>query len=201
MARAIFAGVTVIPFNATAPARFEAKVDRSSPDGCHLWTARCDDDGYGRFRPGGADTHDVGAHRAAWALDHGGEIPDGADVLHACDTPPCVRRDHLFTGTNAENMADRDAKGRQATGARHGRRTHPEQTARGDRQGLRLHPERRARGARNGAAKLADETVRAIRQEYAAGGVRQVDLAARYGVTQTVVSGIVRRRTWGHVED
>lgn len=193
--------MSVIPFSATARARFEAKVDRSSPDGCHLWTARTDKDGYGRFRPGGADTHDMGAHRAAWALDHGGEIPDGMDVLHSCDTPPCVRRGHLFLGTNADNMADRDAKGRQARGVRHGQRLHPERVARGDRQGLRRHPERAPMGERNAWAKLTDDTVRAIRREYAAGGVRQVDLAARYGIAQTGISGIIRRKSWRHVRD
>lgn len=59
----------------------------------------------------------VRAHRFAWESVHG-PIPAHMDVLHRCDNPPCVRPDHLFLGTHADNMADRDAKGRTARGER-----------------------------------------------------------------------------------
>lgn len=74
--------------------------------------------GYGIFW---ADGENVLAHRFAWKLSDG-EIPDGLDVLHHCDNPPCVRRkDHLFLGTDADNTADKMAKGRQARGETHPR--------------------------------------------------------------------------------
>ena len=53
----------------------------------------------------------VYAHRAAWE-DENGPIPDGLFVLHHCDNPPCSEVRHLFLGTQAENMADCKAKGR-----------------------------------------------------------------------------------------
>lgn len=46
-----------------------------------------------------------------------GPIPDGMHVLHRCDNPPCINPAHLFLGTDAENVRDRDGKGRTARGA------------------------------------------------------------------------------------
>lgn len=54
------------------------------------------------------------AHRISWAIHHG-EIPQGFGVLHKCDTPACVRPDHLFLGTQRDNNLDRDKKGRAAS--------------------------------------------------------------------------------------
>lgn len=59
------------------------------------------------------------AHRAAYTAAYG-PIPSGMHVLHRCDTKACIEPTHLFLGTNAENMADKVAKGRQARGERVG---------------------------------------------------------------------------------
>ena len=58
------------------------------------------------------------AHRAAWAKVHG-PIPEGMCILHRCDNPPCVNSDHLFVGTQADNIRDAQRKGRMPT-PRHG---------------------------------------------------------------------------------
>lgn len=60
------------------------------------------------------------AHRVAWRLFRG-PIPEGLLVLHHCDNPKCCNPIHLFLGTQADNMADKCAKGRQAKGSKHGR--------------------------------------------------------------------------------
>ena len=58
------------------------------------------------------------AHRAAWIEAHG-PIPDGMMVLHRCDNPGCVRVEHLFLGTAADNTADMITKGRMPWSATH----------------------------------------------------------------------------------
>lgn len=54
------------------------------------------------------------AHRLSWQIANG-SIPDGLQVLHHCDNGACIRPDHLFVGTQADNMRDMDAKGRRGT--------------------------------------------------------------------------------------
>lgn len=56
------------------------------------------------------------AHRVAWRLVYGIRPSDGLCVCHACDNPPCVRPSHLWLGTQRDNVADRDRKGRGAYG-------------------------------------------------------------------------------------
>lgn len=98
--------------------RFWSKVQRVDGDGCWEWTgARARNRWgfeHGRFR---LPTGHAYAHRISWMLTNG-PIPAGQCVLHRCDNPPCVRPDHLFLGTNDENMADMVAKGRAARGER-----------------------------------------------------------------------------------
>ena len=97
--------------------RFESHILRGPGDDC--WLYQGGHDTYGRIREGGKGTPMLEAHRVAWVLAYG-PIPDGLWVLHRCDVHRCVRPDHLFLGTNADNTADRHAKGRDARGERHG---------------------------------------------------------------------------------
>jgi len=90
--------------------RFWAKVDVSGD--CWEWTACKTSKGYGQIKFKGETRR---AHRISWIL-HKGEIPKGKKVLHTCDTPSCVRINHLFLGTNAENTADMMKKGRNVAG-------------------------------------------------------------------------------------
>jgi len=85
--------------------------------GCHLWIRGVDGKGYGAFVV--AHSTNILAHRVAWSLKHG-EIPARMRVLHRCDTPLCVNPDHLFLGTDADNVADCVAKGRKPKGIKHG---------------------------------------------------------------------------------
>ena len=90
--------------------RFLLKVDKT--DTCWLWSAAVNPKGYGCLGLGTRGMGVVLAHRASWML-YKGAIPEGLSVLHSCDNPRCVNPDHLFLGTQQDNMKDRDAKGRQ----------------------------------------------------------------------------------------
>jgi hypothetical protein len=94
----------------TMKEQFWANVDRTG--NCWLWTACRDRYGYGRLS---AEGRRYKAHRASWEL-HFGPIPEGKGVLHSCDNPPCVRPDHLFLGTQVDNIRDMIAKGRYVNG-------------------------------------------------------------------------------------
>jgi hypothetical protein len=91
----------------TPQERFERRLVLM-PDGCLEWTGYRLPKGYGTIRIAGKNVY---AHRFAWALAHV-PIPTGQWVLHHCDNPPCCEPTHLFLGTNADNVADKMAKGR-----------------------------------------------------------------------------------------
>ena len=91
---------------------FWAKVKKG--DGCWEWQGATDArptrrPGYGLVTVNGRRAK---AHRVAWELANGREIPPGLLACHRCDNPPCVRPDHLFVGTMSDNIRDSVAKGR-----------------------------------------------------------------------------------------
>lgn len=90
--------------------RFWEKVNKT--DTCWLWTAATDRRGYGKISAGGHSGRFLTAPRVAWELARG-PIAVGLSVLHRCDTPACVNPDHLFLGTQADNLRDMVSKGRQ----------------------------------------------------------------------------------------
>jgi hypothetical protein len=90
--------------------RFWSKVDKTSS--CWLWRGCKTGAGYGQIRITTAgQSKAIYAHRISWELTNG-PIPEGLDVLHKCDNPPCVRPDHLFIGTQSDNENDSVSKGR-----------------------------------------------------------------------------------------
>lgn len=99
--------------------------------GCFLWLASVNEWGYGTLRWHGATRR---AHRLMWELQNG-PITDGRQVLHKCDNPACINPKHLRIGTNADNVADKVSKGRQA----------------------------KLKGSETGAAKLTEKEVLEIR--------------------------------------
>lgn len=82
--------------------------------GCLEWAGARNGNGYGSV---GSVRDEHGrsivylAHRVAWTIANG-PIPEGMSVCHTCDNPPCVNPDHLFIGTNQDNVDDMVSKGR-----------------------------------------------------------------------------------------
>lgn len=87
-------------------------------DGCWMWTGSTRQ-GYGQIEVDWTGVRRLYAHRAAYELTYG-PIPAGLFVCHHCDTPGCVRPDHLFVGTVQDNNNDKIAKGRQQRGSKAG---------------------------------------------------------------------------------
>jgi hypothetical protein len=142
---------------------------RVTSNGCWEWQGVRSPLGYGRYYP--AMGVKLQSHRHAYELAHGA-IPEGMHVLHRCDNPPCCNPDHLFLGTHADNMKDRQAKGRTRTGV--------------------------LRGVSNPGAKFTAEDVRSIRARVA-GGETRTALAQEYGVSISAISLITRHKHYREV--
>jgi hypothetical protein len=82
---------------------------KQQPSGCVTWEAGKTSDGYGVVN---FDGKSLLAHRVAFELFKGIK-PTGKLVCHTCDTPSCVNENHLFLGSQADNMADMKAKSRR----------------------------------------------------------------------------------------
>jgi len=88
--------------------RFWAKVDRSGD--CWLWTAGRTPTGYGQFRPGGL-ANSRHAHAVSWEMANGRRVAAGLQINHTCHVRACVRPEHLYEGTQQQNMIDKAESG------------------------------------------------------------------------------------------
>ncbi|WP_287868603.1 HNH endonuclease [Aeromonas sp.] len=138
-----------------------------SEAGCWVWQKRIHDGGYGITSLNGRLEM---AHRASWMV-FVGAIPTGVQVNHTCHNRACVNPEHLYLGSQVDNMRDMTDAGR----------------------------ENRAIGQRNGSALLTPEKVLQIRSLIEAG--RKIkDIAVIYGISPTTVSAIKGKKTWGWLE-
>lgn len=150
----------------SAAARFE-KFFSKSTSGCWEWTGAVNEGGYGRFYH---RARNATASRVAYEL-YVGPIASGLFVCHRCDNRKCVRPEHLFLGTCADNNHDMAQKNRA--------------------RGKTLY------GEANPVAKLTTAAVIAIRELLPT--VTRAELAARFGVCKTTISRAAHGSTWSHL--
>ena len=110
----------------------------------------------------------MNAHRASW-IETNGQIPDGLNVCHKCDVPQCINPEHLFLGTQKENVLDMWNKGR--------------------------HPRINLGGEKNRASKITLEQVREIRFMLSQ-KIKQRVIAEKFNISQVAVSDIKRKKRW-----
>jgi hypothetical protein len=140
-------------------------------EGCIPWPYS-KRDGYGRVSLGGSRSTNIVAftHRLAYTIACG-DIPEGLDVLHHCDNPPCFNPRHLFVGTDQDNKNDQKAKGRVRS------------------------------GTKVNFARLTDEQVKEIRALYQpkTRWLDKRILAEQYGVSETTIYDLLKGKTWKHL--
>ena len=151
--------------------RFWSYVDKEGPTQSHmdtpcwLWTASTSPMGYGSFWMG-KETHSR-AHRVSWFIRH--QVDTELNILHHCDNPSCVNPDHLFAGTQQDNVDDMFAKGRG----------------------------HKASGEEHGITTLTIPQVIVIRAY--AQIISQSELAIMFGVARTTVNRIINRQSWAYI--
>lgn len=143
--------------------RFWSKVQKTN--NCWIWLTG-KRKGYGVFC---ANYKTLFAHRFSWEL-YFGAIPKDLHVLHKCDNRACVNPDHLFLGTQKDNINDMVEKNRQAKGENHGE------------------------------SKLTEKQVLKIRELYSRDDISQRKLAKKFKITQTMIGYIVNKQSWKHLK-
>lgn len=148
-------------------AEFMSRVRPNHLSGCWEWTGAKNGLGYGLFRLNGKAQR---AHRVSILL-HKKKDPTNMVVCHACDNPSCVNPDHLWLGTQKDNMRDMRQKGRSAKAPS------------------------LLKGEKHPRSKLTSEQVLAILGD----DRTHVAIAAQYGVSKSLIRSIKSGKTWRHV--
>lgn len=145
--------------------RFMSKIELPhNLNNCWLWTG-AQSYGYGKFW---YNEKIDSAHRVMFAMYYG-NIPDGKVIRHMCNNSICVNLDHLLSGTQKENMADRERSGHTNNG-----------------ENVHL-------------SKLTEKQVLEIREKYIPWKYSAYRLAKEYNVSRNSIRCIIHRTTWKHI--
>jgi len=147
--------------------KFYSNIKVNPETNCWEWIGNKDKKGYGIFK-GYGFTHR--AHRFSWLL-HKGEFPNEFYVCHKCDNPPCVNPDHLFLGTQFDNMQDMIQKGR----------------------GPKVY------GTNNPRANLSDQDVMEIRRLWDVEKTSPKELSIMFSTPKSTINQIISGNTWKHL--
>ena len=167
----IFGGIGMKPkYQYIDLPKFHRNYQINETSGCWEWIGSTFQNrgGYGRFHIGRIGYR---AHRVSWLVHHM-VWPVGKLVCHKCDNPSCVNPNHLFLGTERDNILDMVRKGRKAD----------------------------VSGERHGMAKLSETQVREILKRVSNGEVQR-RLAFEYGISPALVCCLVKGKKWRHLRE
>lgn len=146
--------------------KFFSKIDHYSKKPCWIWTGHMMKHGYGKIQ---RDNKEHTVHRYSWIV-HCGDIPAGMSVLHKCDVRNCVNPEHLFLGTQQDNITDMIRKGRKNA----------------------------RKGSKVPGSVLKESDIHIIRKEIS-DGKRMVEIAEKFDVDVSNIYRIKNNRIWRHV--
>jgi hypothetical protein len=150
--------------------RFFERITKLKEDGCWLWNGMLDKHKYGIMTTRINNIpKNIFAHRISYFI-YFGEFDEKLCVLHKCDNPSCVNPNHLFLGTQLDNIADCVSKGRASGGS--------------------------SKGSANKAAKLSENDVVEILKLCDEGGTTFKEMAEMYGVSPRTIEGIAYHLSW-----
>lgn len=167
-------GKTFVEISRARMAVFYSRVPKLGPEECWEWTGWRSTPNYGMFSVGQTEFL---THRLMFFIKNG-MLPPHLKVCHRCDNPPCCNPDHLFLGTQNDNVQDMIKKGRMGA--------------------CGLPPELIKRGSACTTARFNEEQVMEMRRLYA-DGMTQKELAIRYDVGSAWMCRLVHRKIWAHV--
>ena len=148
----------------TPEQRFWQQVDKKQNNLCWNWIGYYNKNGYGKIK---INRKMISTHRFCWKI-HFGEISKDLCVLHTCDNPRCVNPNHLFLGTQQDNIKDMILKNRQ------------------------YHP----KGENNCKAKLTSYQVKQIRLFCNQKKLTQTQIGKMFNVNNPTISKIKNNKTW-----
>jgi hypothetical protein len=153
--------------------RFGRYVYLSENSNCWEWRGAKNEHGYGVIGKGGRGSGLAKAHRVSYQIFYNTKLTSRECVCHSCDNPECTNPDHLFLGSQKENLKDMFAKGRNS------------------KPPVRL-------GELNNKSKLTEEAVTRIRELSLLGQSSRI-IASQFFVAHSTILSIINRKSWRHV--